>query len=522
MGRQSTSSCRLRLCLPTRWGSSSSFSECWCWAPWPGPAGSALMPTPQTLTRYQFSSRGSQRVFGGTNQGPCPPPQPWAGEGSRGPSRGHRQWGHRTSPPAPAHRRALTPKDTTDHCGENILLPLFGLVLASRLLEDVGSRSAMLLPASSGPCLPVPAGSGWFLVPGRRRVPSRLPWSCHSLAGSEATQGASLCLSVLLSTLLGPSWGSGSFLGPLWTCNKLMASAASVPTSLGTKGTSAAVVGTQKQVPVSADPVTSQCLACPCQLVLCSPQALVPAQGPPVLWGQLCDVPCCPFPSVTSQPRAQGHVSPAVSPPSTRWGELVAAPAVSFLFLTLEHRISWISAPVPCTCGHVLGKLGTSWVNHFHPHQPISTSPHPSCGDRYSGVAQGTTEVYCGYTGATGVGDRWLVTPAAPPARPAARPPPPRPPGRAAAAVPSRCSWLCPPRPPSPWWPRLLPPRSAEDKIRLSVIVPTPRFPGSPLPCYLHGSRQHWQQFGTRAAQGAQSLRHGPQRVQLREIGDSS
>ncbi|XP_054057546.1 lysosomal membrane ascorbate-dependent ferrireductase CYB561A3 isoform X1 [Rissa tridactyla] len=49
MGRRRTSSCLLRLFLPTLWVSSSSSLGCWSWAPCPGRAGSALTPTPRTL-----------------------------------------------------------------------------------------------------------------------------------------------------------------------------------------------------------------------------------------------------------------------------------------------------------------------------------------------------------------------------------------------------------------------------------------------------------------------------------------
>ncbi|KAK2520434.1 hypothetical protein Q9966_013366, partial [Columba livia] len=159
------------------------------------------------------------------------PHHPFRGAGAGRPGPAQLETPRRRLPgvsPAPADRRALTPEDAADRCGEDLFLPLFGPVLAPCLLEDAGNRSTMLLPVSLGPRLPVPAGSSWFWVPAPRRVPNGLPWSCPSLTGSEATQGVSLCLSALLSPSLGPSQGSGSFPGPLRTCNKLMASAASL------------------------------------------------------------------------------------------------------------------------------------------------------------------------------------------------------------------------------------------------------------------------------------------------------
>ncbi|XP_054684173.1 lysosomal membrane ascorbate-dependent ferrireductase CYB561A3 isoform X1 [Grus americana] len=70
-GRRSTSACRPRLSLPTRWGSSSSSSGCWCWAPWPGRAGSALTPTPQTLASP--CSPPSADACAAAEVSPCPP-----------------------------------------------------------------------------------------------------------------------------------------------------------------------------------------------------------------------------------------------------------------------------------------------------------------------------------------------------------------------------------------------------------------------------------------------------------------
>ncbi|XP_062493110.1 lysosomal membrane ascorbate-dependent ferrireductase CYB561A3 [Pezoporus occidentalis] len=69
-GQRSTSSCLLRPSLPTPWGSSSCSLGCWCWVPWPGRAGSALMLTARTPVSH--CSPLSVDADGAAKVSPCP------------------------------------------------------------------------------------------------------------------------------------------------------------------------------------------------------------------------------------------------------------------------------------------------------------------------------------------------------------------------------------------------------------------------------------------------------------------